>query len=80
MTPRKISVHQVSPGSAVRDGAAETMLLVRQMLVELGFSSEIFVNGGESSFPSPVRHASELRPRAQDLLLIHHCGCQDRLD
>ena len=80
MTPRKISVHQVSPGSAVRDGAAETMLLVRQMLVDLGFSSEIFVNGGENSFPSPVRHASELRPRAQDLLLIHHCGCQDRLD
>ncbi len=80
MIPRKISIQQVSPGSAVRDGTADTMLLVRKMLAELGFNSEIFVDGGERSWASPVRHAGELRPRAQDLLLIHHCGCQDRLD
>jgi glycosyltransferase involved in cell wall biosynthesis len=70
MTPRKISIHQVGLGSAVRDSAADTMPLIRQMLRELGFHSEILVDGGERS----------LRPRAQDRLLIHHCGFQDRLD
>lgn len=80
MIPRKISIHQASRGSAVRDGAAETMFLVKRMLVGLGFNSEIFVDGGDSSWPLPVRQASELRPRARDLLLIHHCGWQDRLD
>jgi glycosyltransferase involved in cell wall biosynthesis len=79
MIPGKISIHQIGLGSAVRD-AADTMPLVRQMLGELGFASEIFADGGGGAGPSPVRHVSELRPRTQDLLLIHHCGVQDRLD
>ena len=70
MTPRKISIHQVGLGSSVRDAAADTMPVVRQMLGELGFNSEIFVDGDERS----------LRLRAQDLLLIHHCGFQGRFD
>src|SRR5579863_1114961 len=80
MMPRRISIHQVGLGSADWDGVADTMLLVRQMLGELGFNSEIFVDGGGGAAPSPVRHVSELRPRAQDLLLIQHGGVQDRLD
>src|SRR5437667_12410872 len=70
MSPRKISIHQVGLGASVRDAAADTMPVVRQMLGELGFNSEIFVDGDERS----------LRLRAQDLLLIHHCGFQDRFD
>ena len=70
MSPRKISIHQVGLGASVRDAAADTMPVVRQMLGELGFNSEIFVDGGERS----------LRLRVQDLLLIHHCGFQDRFD
>jgi glycosyltransferase involved in cell wall biosynthesis len=80
MRSRKIKFHQVGPGSAVRDGAVDTMLLIGQMLAELGFASEIFIDGSESSWPSPLRRASELRPRAHDMLLIHHRGCQHRLD
>ena len=80
MIPRKISIHQIGLGSADWDGAADTMLLVRQMLGELGFNSEIFVDGGGGAGASPVRHVSELRLRAHDLLLIHHGGFQDRLD
>ena len=70
MSPRKISIHQVGLGASVRDAAADTMPVVRQMLGELGFNSEIFVDGDERS----------LRLRAQDLLLIHHCGFQYRFD
>src|ERR1700680_1267796 len=80
MPRRNISVHQASPGSAVRDGAADSILLVRQMAVELGFNSEIFVVGGAGSWPSRVRRAGQLLPRAHDLVLIHHCGCQERLE
>jgi glycosyltransferase involved in cell wall biosynthesis len=80
MTRRNISVHQTSPGSAVGDGAVDSILLVRQMAAELGFNSEIFVDGDEGSWPAPVRRTSELQPRAHDLMLIHHCGCQERLE
>ncbi len=51
---RKIGIHRVGPGSAVRNGAADTMLLVRQRLAEFGFDSEIFSDDGESSWPSPL--------------------------
>src|SRR5438105_12629536 len=80
MTPRKIAIHQIGPGSAPRSGAADTMLAVRQYLTNLGFDSEIFIDGSDGSWPSAVWPLSELRPGAQDLLLIHHWAYQDRLD
>src|ERR1700676_3388168 len=80
MTRGNISVHQVSLGSDAGGDGVDSILLLRQMLVELGFNSEIFVDSGEGSWPLPVRRARELRPRTRDLVLIHHCGCQERLE
>jgi glycosyltransferase involved in cell wall biosynthesis len=80
MTRRKISVHHWSPGSAVGYGALDSILLVRRMAIELGFDSELFVDGDEAAWSSPVRRASELQPHADDLVLIHHCGYQERLE
>ncbi|HEX3954950.1 MAG TPA: glycosyltransferase, partial [Stellaceae bacterium] len=73
-------MHQLGPSSVLRDGTVDVMLAVEKILTELGFSTKTFVGGDIRSAPHLVHPASELRPRAHDLLLVHHRGPQDRLD
>ncbi len=72
MTPRQISVHQYNEGTKVGDATTNAMLLVQELLTNFGFKSEVFAAAVDPDLSSRIRHLSELRPGADDLLLIHH--------
>src|SRR5260370_37232408 len=80
MTPRQISVHQYNEGTRVGDATTNAMLLVQEILTNLGLKSEIFAAGIDPDLSSRIKHLSELRPDADDFLLIHHGWYQTHYD
>lgn len=66
------AIHQFHSGSALGDAVTNAMLFTQQMLRELGFASEIFVQYVAPELKEKIRHFDEWHPTADDMLLLHH--------
>lgn len=63
------AVHQFHPGSAVGDAITNSMLLVRRLLREMGYASEIFVEQPPAALAGELLNWSGL-PEHDDYVLI----------
>jgi len=63
------AVHQFHPGSAVGDAITNSMLLVRRLLREMGYASEIFVEQPPAALSGELLNWSGL-PEHDDYVLI----------
>lgn len=70
------SVHQFCSATAYGDAITNGLILIRDMLIELGFRSEIFVDSPDSRF----RRFSEYQSSPENTLLVHHSMGLDNID
>ena len=66
------AIHQFHSGSAVGDAVTNSMILIQDMLCQLGFISQIFVENPAPGLKKTLQHYLKLTPDANDILLIHH--------
>jgi glycosyltransferase involved in cell wall biosynthesis len=69
---RPKAIHQFHSGSAVGDAVTNSMILIQEMLSQLGFASQIFVENPAPGLEKRLHHYHQLKPDAKDVLLIHH--------
>ncbi len=66
------AIHQFHSGSAVGDAVTNSMILIQDMLCQLGFTSQIFVENPAPGLEKTLQHYLKLTPNGDDVLLIHH--------
>ncbi|RCJ06756.1 glycosyltransferase [Cupriavidus necator] len=65
-------VHQFHSGSAPGDAVTNAMLMIRGMLRQLGFESEIYVQHVAPELTHELHSHLELGLRPEDVLVLHH--------
>lgn len=66
------TVHQFHSGSAVGDAVTNGMLLTRDLLRRLGYTSDIFVEHRDPLLAQDLRLLDELPRHADYVLILHH--------
>ncbi len=74
------AVHQFHSGSATGDAITNAMLLIRRILRDLGYHSEIFVEHLDPLLAEELRPIDELPTHAGYVLLLHHSMGYDAMD
>src|SRR5437868_12485595 len=69
---RKPAVHQFHSGSAYGDAVTNSMLYAQDLLRQLGFESEIFVEYPTPELQGRLHPHRALAARPDDVLLVHH--------
>ena len=69
---KRVSIDQFLPSVAAGDGVTNSSLFIRNLLVELGYEASIYSYAVPPELVGQIRHASNYRPGAQDLLIYHH--------
>ena len=65
------TVHQFHPGSARGDAVTNSMLLIRRILRDLGFASEIYCDQPDPELAHVLRHSAQLPLHADYVLVVH---------
>lgn len=78
MNPK--AIHQFHSGSAYGDAVTNGLLFTQQLLQELGFKSEIYVEHICPELAHQLRHYSRYKPSANQILLVHHSMGHDLTD
>ena len=74
------TVHQFHSGSATGDGVTGSMFLIRRLLREMGYRSEIYVEQRDPDLADELRLLDELPNHANYVILLHHSLGQRALD
>ncbi|WP_458094237.1 FkbM family methyltransferase [Roseomonas sp. WA12] len=79
--PRPLTaVHQFHSGSAYGDAVTGSMLLIRGLLREMGYRSEIFVEHRDTRLADELQLLDDLPRHADHVLIVHHSIGHDALD
>ncbi len=70
--PWRRTVHQFHSGSAPGDGVTNAMLLLRRVLRDLGYRSEIFVEFRDPALEGELRTIDDLPISEDYVLVVHH--------
>jgi glycosyltransferase involved in cell wall biosynthesis len=76
------AVHQFHSHSRYGDAITNSMFFVEELLVSLGFESQIFVQSVDPVLRNRVTAFSAYQPHEDQVLLLHHAGgldCQDEI-
>ena len=65
-------IHQFHSGSAYGDAITNGMFFIQNLLRELGFRSEIYVQHIDERLRGKVKHYSEYKSSSENILFIHH--------
>ena len=66
------AIHQFQTGAAFGDATTQSLFLAQDLLRELGFESEVFVEHADPRLADRVRLLRDHRATSDDLLLVHH--------
>ncbi|SMC76591.1 Glycosyltransferase involved in cell wall bisynthesis [Desulfocicer vacuolatum DSM 3385] len=66
------AIHQFHSGSAVGDAVTNSMIFIQEMLSQLGFTSQIFVENPAPGLEKKLLHYQQLSSNANDIIFIHH--------
>lgn len=68
----KTAVHQFHSGSAYGDAVTNSMRLIRGLLREFGFESNIYVERVAPELKNELLSHKKLKPGKDDIILVHH--------
>ncbi|MGH9916577.1 MAG: hypothetical protein ACRD63_14965, partial [Pyrinomonadaceae bacterium] len=74
------AIHQFHSGSAYGDAVTNGLFFTRQILCELGFSSEIYVEHIADEYRGQLNHYSKYVSSPDQVLLVHHSMGHDLTD
>src|SRR5947208_14653240 len=74
------AVHQFHPSTAYGDAVTNSLLLTQELLHDLGFESEIYVERADPRLAGRFRDYRKCRPGPDSLLLVHHSLGTDLVD
>ena len=80
MTPDSYAVHQFHSGSAPADAVTNSLFFTQELLRDLGFRSEIYVEHLAPELSGRIHHISDYRGSLDQTLLVHHSMGHDRED
>ena len=66
------AIHQFHSGSAYGDAITNGMLFIQQMLIDLGFESNIYVQFIADEYKNKLLHYSKHQSSQANILLLHH--------
>ncbi len=74
------TVHQFHSGAAPQDAITNAMLLMRRVLRELGYRSEIFVEHRDPALADEMHLLADIPPHGGYVLIVRHSMGHDQLD
>jgi len=69
---KKTIIHQFHSGSAYGDAITNSMLLIRRLLLNMGFVSKIYVEQVAPELEHELYPHTKLKLKPEDIILIHH--------
>jgi len=69
---KPVSIDQFLPSVAIGDGVTNSSLFIQSLLIELGYSSDIYSFSIPPQLSGQIHHASGYRPNKNAALLYHH--------
>ncbi|WP_167884597.1 glycosyltransferase family 4 protein [Cupriavidus oxalaticus] len=66
------AIHQFHSGTAFGDAVTNSMLMMRGMLRDLGFASEVYAQHVAPELAGAICPHTDLRPGPDDVVIIHH--------
>lgn len=77
---KPIAIHQFHSGSAYGDAVTNGLLLTQELLRELGFKSEIYVEHVAEELNHKLKHYKTYKSSPNQVLLVHHSMGHDLAD
>jgi len=66
------TLHQFSPAVSVGDGVTNSLFITQNILLELGFKSDIYSNHIDEELEDKILHIDSYNPSKDQILLYHH--------
>jgi len=66
------AIHQFSPAVSVGDGVTNSLFITQNILLELGFKSDIYSNHIDEELEGKILHIDSYKPSEDQVLLYHH--------